>query len=231
MSFISVCQDVALRIGIERPDTVLGSDVREHRELDQIMREAASRIADAHDWQTLARLKTETGDGTTTAFALPSDFRRMSQDAKVWSSRLRQPFAAFSREEWLDYENRNVQFVYGAWVKIADEINIKPVMATGETAKYYYQTSLLWNDGSANIAAPTADADTFRLDDRLLMLATVWQWKALKGLPFEQDYMDYERALGHAVERDRGPRVVQFGDDQYPRDVRIAYPWVVEPFT
>lgn len=231
MSFLSVCQDASLRIGIDRPTAVLGSSTREHLELAQIVREAAERIMDAHDWQTLTRLSTHTGDGSATAFDLPSDFANMSADARVWSSRLRQPFAAFSRDEWLDYENRNVQFVYGAWVKIGDQINIKPVMASGETAKYYYQSNLVWNDGSSNIATPVSDDDTFRLSDRLLMLASVWQWKQLKGLAFDQDYMDYERALGHEIDKDRGPRAILFGEDSLPRDVRVSYPWVVEPYS
>lgn len=229
MSLLSVCQNVSRRIGVESPLAVIGNTEDTIAELLVVVKEASRRILDANDWQTLTRLQTMTGDGTTYEFALPSDFYRMAAGNNMHSSRLRQPFVEIGRDDWLDYENRQVQFVYGVWTKLGDEILVKPVMATGETLKYYYQSNAVWS-GAANTAEPVLDADTYRLDERLLELGTVWAWKHYKGLPYEQHYMEYQKALGHAIERDRGPRRIDFGPQLLPRDVKIAYPWNVTPY-
>jgi hypothetical protein len=42
----------------------------------------------------------------------------------------------------------------------------------------------------------TDDADSFRLDERLLKLGMVWQWKANKGTSYAEDMGTYSDALG-----------------------------------
>lgn len=237
MSLLSIAKSVAKKIGIEVPEALAAATDDTSVVLYDAILEAAEKVVDAHDWQLLKRLQTETGDGSTSAFDLPSDFHRMPNDGHIWSSRLRQPFTEFTNDEWLDYEVRAVPFVYGSYTKLGGQFLIKPVMASGETAKYYYQSNLLWNNGTANVAEPTTegavtqDANTWRLDDRLLMLCAVWSWKHDRGLPYEQHYMEYQKALGHAIERDRGPTVVDFGATDVHRDVKPAFPWTISGTT
>ena len=40
-----------------------------------------------------------------------------------------------------------------------------------------------------------ADGDTFVLDERLLRLGMIWQWKAQKGSPYAEDMGTYGDAL------------------------------------
>lgn len=53
----------------------------------------------------------------------------------------------------------------------------------------------------------TADDDMFALSERLLRLCAVWKWKANKGLPYGQDFDEYERARALA-QTNRTPVVI-----------------------
>jgi hypothetical protein len=53
------------------------------------------------------------------------------------------------------------------------------------------------------------DVDTFRLDERVLRLGMIWQWKAQKGSPYAEDMGTYGDALTHAMGSDKpGPIIV-----------------------
>lgn len=53
----------------------------------------------------------------------------------------------------------------------------------------------------------TADDDRFALPERLLRLCAIWKWKATKGLPYGQDFEEFERARVLAQTR-RDPVVI-----------------------
>lgn len=226
MSLLTVCQGVAKRVGLEVPAAVAAATDDTEVRLMECVIEAGEKIADAHAWQALTTLKTMTGDGAATAFDIPDDFDRMTSDQHVWSSRLKDWFPALSHDDWLDYETRAVQVSFGVYTKLGNQILIKPTMETGETASYYYQTNQIWTQDAVGVEEPSDDGATFKLDERLLKLCAVWVWKSHKELPFEQHYMEYHKALGHAKQRDRGPRTVRFGER--PRmEGRAAFPWTV----
>lgn len=225
MTALTVCQGVASVVGIEIPSAVMASTETEHIQLADLLTECGRRMLDAHDWQLLKRSKTLTGDGSTTAFDLPSDYHRMPKDGRLWSSRLDGPlWHVFSHDEWLELEVRSYEFVAGAWTILGGQIHVKPAMASDETAQFYYQSNLLWNDGSSNAAEPMADTDTFRLDERLLRLAMIWAWKHHKGLPYAEDMQTYEIALAQAVGRDYGPRALRAGRRRRHEGVSLSYP-------
>ena len=73
------------------------------------------------------------------------------------------------------------------------------------------------------------DADSFALDERVLKLGMIWQWKAQKGVALR-------RGHGHLWRRaDDGDGPRQPGADHHrpPADLgqcrRLAYPWPVPP--
>lgn len=229
MSILTVCQRLAPVIGIETPDAVMAATDTDAVTLAGLVKECGERILEAHDWQKVKRLALLAGDGTTEAFGLPSDYHRMPKEAKLWSTRIETPLTHVrSHDRWLELDIRSYEFVTGVWTLIGDQTLIKPAPTASETVKYYYQSNLIWNDGSNDIAEAMADTDTFRLGERLLRLAIIWQWKAYKNLPYAEDMANYEIALAEAVERDGGPGVISIGRQRTRRGLSIAYPQAIE---
>ena len=80
MSLLSVVQDVCARVGVAAPIALIPTinSNRTARELLACANEMAQRIAyDTREWQVMKKLVTYTGDGVTTAFNLPADYKRM----------------------------------------------------------------------------------------------------------------------------------------------------------
>jgi hypothetical protein len=71
-----------------------------------------------------------------------------------------------------------------------------------------------------------ADTDSFRLDERLLKLGMVWQWKQNKGTSYAEDMGTYSDALSIAMGHD-SPAPIIIGRRPMGGGVRTAYPFPV----
>ncbi len=229
MTILTTVEGVAAVIGIDVPTGVFSSTDREHVELQHLANEMAERIWKAHDWELLKTLETLTGDGSATTFSLPSDYGRQIKDAELWSSRIQTPLTHIvSADRWLELDVRSYQFVIGVWTKIGGQIGIKPAMTATETAKYYYISNLIVSPASgSDKTAFTLDADSFRLNERVLKLGMIWQWRANKGLPYGEDMATYETALGEMISEDKGARMIHVGRPRMRRGIRLSYPQAI----
>lgn len=222
MTVLSACQSAATKLNQPRPATVFGSTSPFAQELGDLANEAATAIAKAHDWRRLTTLATITGDGSDTSFALPSDYDRMPLDSNIYGSLARLPFLkARDLDQWLEFDITPVVGAPGYWINLGGEVQIKPAMASTQTARYYYQSNIIV---SGSKTAFTVDTDTFLLPERLLTLGIVWRWKAQKGLEYAEHLKNYEIAFGEEAGRDKGSRVLHMGTPRIPDGASIAYP-------
>jgi hypothetical protein len=214
MTVLSVCQNVSLVIGIEKPDQVFASTDREYMELARLANEMAQAIADEHDWQKLQGIHTITGDGATEAQDLPSDYDRMLKTASVWSSRWTWAFNHINDPDvWLEYQVVPYTFVNGNWIIYGDQMHVLPIMESTETIKFFYiSKNRITPASGSNKPLFTADDDTFRLDERLLELGMIWQWRANKGLSYEEDLVNYQRLLKSKMQEDAGSQSIVSGN-------------------
>lgn len=232
MTVISSIQEAAPVIGMAVPATVYGSTDREHVEIGALAKEMAQRIAfDGHDWTRLKTLATITGDGTTTSFTLPADYRRMLKKARVWpSSAPLSPLTHYSdSDQWLGLQEQEVTLVTGAWTLIGASIHFLPALDNLETAKFYYVSSLIVDPVTGdNKTAFTIDTDSYLLDERVLKLGIIWQWKANKGLPYAEDMANYETALASRIGEDKGSNIIVVGRTRRlsPADV-VSFPGTI----
>lgn len=226
MTILTVCQEVAPIIALAVPSVVFIGTNRELIELQSLSNEMIARIAKAYTWESLTLLNTYTGDGVTTVFNLPSDFDWMHKSAQIWSSVIQAPMEKVeSTNDWLAFDTLNVTLVTNRWIKTGGQIHIKPAMAIGATAQFYYQSNLIVSPNSgSNKTAFTVDTDSFRLSERLLRLSMIWQWKANKGQRYAEDMETYSDALGELVGEDKGPGIIKVGNARFPSNVGNPYP-------
>jgi len=231
MTLLSVCTDVCKVVGLDEPDAVASSTDREYVEMFALANEMAERISRGNNWQLLSRIHTLTGDGATEDFDLPDDYDRMLVKSQVWSSSLQTALSPIgSLDRWLELDIQAFEFVVNAWIIYSGQMHIKPAMASSVTAKFFYQSNLIIAPSSgSNKAEFTADDDTFRLDEQLLKLGMIWQYKANKGFPYAEDMVNYESLLARLVTRDRGSRMLRVGPVRLPRDTKVAYPQSIDP--
>lgn len=217
--------------GIKRLTECFGSASDQAVEFQDLVHDVAEMIRDAHPWRALTKLYAlTTGDGSTEAFALPSDFDRFDKSQRIWTDRLDAPlYIVNTMDHWTEILTREDDIVSGAWVYFGGEFNIKPAPESTETIRYFYQTkhTVLADDGTTTKAEFSADEDTFRLPERLLKLGLVWRYLAKKGLPFDVQYSIYETALGQEVLKDKPAKEIRLGVNNTIDGVDVAYPFNV----
>lgn len=226
---LEICQDAAAKLGLVAPTLLFGSTDRTAVELRRALIEASDKIVRAHDWELLKTLETHTGDGTTTEYALPTDYLRMPKESQIWSTRWEHPLLHISPEDWLHLEIREYDTIMGSWTLYGGNIVYRPALASDENTKWFYQSeNCVASTGGTPKAKFTADDDTFRLDDRLIELMLLWVWREQKGLDYSEDMATAEVALAREIESDKGARLIT---QQSRRNVRakIAYPWKITP--
>jgi hypothetical protein len=231
MTVLSVAKEVSKVIGLTQPDVLTSSTDRQYVELLSIIQEMATRIARGYEWQKLSRIHTLTGDGTTEDWDLPSDYDRMLVKSQIWSSSLETPLSPISSlDKWLGMDVQSFDFVVNAWIIYGGQMHIKPALASAVTAKFFYQSNLIVapNAGS-NKAVFDADTDTFRLDEQMLKLGSIWRWKEQKGQAYAEWMEDYEELKERLIVRDKGSRLLRVGGVRMPADVTMAYPQAIEP--
>lgn len=230
MTILDTLKEVCLGIGLDEPDQVYGSTVREYKELGRIANLMGKRIARAHEWQDLTALHTVTGDGTTTAHSLPSDYDRMPKDMQIWASDQETYLTGLqSHNKWLERDVRDFEFLVNAWILRGGQLHIDPALSTGVTAQFYYiQDTYATNAGGTRQSKFQADTDEFVLDDTLLELGIIWRWREMKGLPYAEDMADYERELSKRIAPDSGSRIIKVGAPRVGMSGNPAYPWAID---
>lgn len=232
MTILSVTKDVCATIGVLVPSSVF-SNIAGNRTMQEMLalaNEMAQRIAyDTREWQRLKKVNIFTGNGTTQAFDLPANFKRMLLQANVWrsTSALQPMMFVPNQDEWLQRRALARYSAWGEWTMIGGQMLIWPVMATGVTATFpYLDKNCVALAGGGFGDSFLADGDSFALDERLLKLGMIWQWKSQKGSPYAEDMGTYGDALTMAMGAD-SPAPIIAGSRPISASVRIAYPWPV----
>jgi len=232
VTVLSVIKDVCATVGVTIPQSVFSGITgnRTMQEMLSLANEMAQRIAyDTRDWTLLRTTQTYPGNGVTSAFNLPANYKRMLLTANVWRSTSTQQPMRFvpDTDEWLNRRANNYTEAWGEWTILGGQMRIWPVMPTGQSCYYAYldKNCVTLTSGGRGDAFLN-DGDSFALDERLLKLGMIWQWKAQKGSPYAEDMGTYGDALTVAMGHD-SPAPIIIGRRTSSSAVRTAYPWPV----
>lgn len=206
MTILSIVQSACLYLDLEQPNTLYSNTNRTTLELGDVANRAADQILDDYDWQRLIKTATIVADSVTSAFPLPSDYSRMVKDANLWGPSFTfyptQQVADFN--QWLALLSYDIETWQPRWGVFGGNINVLPVMSTGNNLNYGYISKNIVN--GADPTKFTADTDEFVLNDELLKLAIIWNWKQAKGYDFQAELAQYAEHLERLRFRDPGAR-------------------------
>lgn len=232
MTLLTVVQGVCAPVGVLYPTSVF-SGITTNRTMQEMLalaNEMAQRIAyDTREWTALKKINVFTGDGVKTAFDLPANFKRMLLTAEVWRSTQSLYPMRFvpDTNEWLNRRLRNWYDSRGEWTILGGQMLIQPAMGAGVTASFTYldRNCIALSGGGVGDNFQN-DADRFIIDDRVLKLGMIWQWKAQKGSPYAEDMGTYGDALTILMGND-SPSPIIAGHSAISANATVAYPWPV----
>jgi len=214
MSLLSVVKDVCAFVGVTVPTTVFGGigGNRTMQEMLALANEVTRRISyDTREWTRLKLPCVFVGDDVTTAWPLPANYKRMLLTSNVWSSMQSQTPMLFipDTDQWMQRRAAGRTDGRGEWTLLGGAMHIYPPLPVGATASFAYLAKdiIALNGGGLGDAFQN-DADVFVLDERLLKLGMVWQWKAHKGSPYAEDMGSFSDALVIAMGNDQPSPII-----------------------
>jgi hypothetical protein len=118
---------------------------------------------------------------------------------------------------------------WGEWTMIGGQMLFWPILGSTVTASFAYldKNCVKLNAGGFGDSF-VDDGDSFALDERLLKLGMLWQWKAMKGSAYAEDMGTFADALVTAEGADKpSPILVDRAPISALSTAGIAYPWPV----
>lgn len=232
MTLLSVVKDVCAAVGVAIPQSVFANITgnRTMLEMVALANEMAQRIAyDARDWQLFLKSRTMTGDGVTAAFDLPADFKRMTMTGNVWrSTSTKQPMTFVADyEQWLNRRNDGLTHSQGEWTMVGNQVLIYPIMGAGVTAYYPYMHRNCIRLAAGGLGETFVnDEDVYALDERILKLGMIWQWKANKGAAYAEDMGTFGDAVAKFMGSDK-PAPILIGRLSKSATINQSYPYTL----
>jgi len=216
MTLQTILQDVADEIGIKRPSTFVGNtgDSNAVRLLAQAKAEIRVLRRDA-EWTELLKVHTFTTSNGTVKYDLPSDFRSFV-NATWWDRTEDWPLIGpATNETWQTIVSGDVNLATQSWFRIiAGQIELYPVPGETNTIAFeYIADTPIDTDGDGTGDAKTwqADSDTSVLDEEVITMGVRWRMLKTLGLPYAEEYNEYERQKAQYIARDGGAPKLNMG--------------------
>lgn len=205
MTVLSAVQSASTVLGLEFPSVLFTNTSRTWVQMSVMVNSCARQILEEYDWARLKKFATITGTGALTAFPLPVDYDRMVKDANLTGPNFTYypTMQVSDTNEWLQILSYPIETWETRWSLFGGNLNILPILPSLEVLSYGYISNWIVNGSQAEF---TADTDTFTLDERLLRLSVIWNWKKSQGQDYAAELQEYQDALGRATFKDTGSR-------------------------
>jgi hypothetical protein len=229
LSCLQIIQTVCRRIGITAPNAAVGSTDPQIIQLLSISEEEGQEQADRYSWQALQTEAVFTTvaaqvQGAMSTIAPNCDY--VVNDT-IWNRTLRRPvYGPRTEQDWQQAVAMAINGPFNSYRIINDQLNFYPIPVAGETCAFEYITRNWINTATLMTSSVwTNDADTPKINDQLIILGTIWRWKAIKGLDYAEDFAKYERRIADAMGRDSSkPTLSMSGQSTYEIQPVVAVP-------
>jgi hypothetical protein len=226
---LSIAQSFARRQGLPQPTFVAGNSDAQVAQILGLLEEFCDDLVDRCGWEinTKEAVFVSTADedqGLMSAIATDGYRGMIPRTFFDRTQRLEVP-VAITPEEWQMRKTLGITGpLYQARIRGGHLLFIPPPAAGHTMAfEYYSEWFVTATDGSGK-KYPTADSDTFTVNDTLPIAFLRWKWKSDKGLDYAEDFRKYEIAVNGEKARLRVKQNVRL-DSNY----QDARPGIVVP--
>lgn len=219
MTCLKMIQTVCKRIGILSPNAAVTSNDQQIIQLVALMEEEGQEGQWRAQWSGLQTQATFTTVAAEVQGALASIAPGYSYivDNTIWNRTLRRPvYGPKSEQDWQQSVAMQINGPFNAFRIWNGAIHFYPNPVAGQTCAFEYISSN-WISTSAGGTSETwtNDADTPLIDDKIIILGTIWRWKAAKGFDYAEDFAKYERRINDAMARDGGKPILSANGVKY----------------
>lgn len=216
MSFLTLIQNSAKRLGLNNPASAYNSSDNQVVQLVALAQEEGIELMRRHPWQVLTKETTFTGTAAAAQTgAIPSDFDRFVDETFFNRTKKRPVFGPISAQDWQFSQAVVATTLVESFRVRGDSILITPTPNGTDTYAYEY-ISNKWCQSSGGTAqtAWASDADTGILSEELMSLGVIWRFLRVKGLDYAEALRTYEIQVADKFLKDGGRRRLNFGTRQ-----------------
>lgn len=220
MTCLSTLQTVCNRVGLNSPTYVIGNTDPQIQQLLALLNEEGEDLAQRTAWQSL----THEASFTTVATEIQGAVSTIAPGLKyiindtIWNRDLRRPvYGPLAAQRWQQLKAMAMQGPFNQFRVRGDDILFIPTPSAGQSCYFEYVSKYWLTDtsGTTSRSAFASDDDVSVLDESLLILGTIWRWKAMKGFDFTIDQEKYEERVMNAIARDGSKDWLNLADNRF----------------
>lgn len=207
MNLLTLIQEFTTRTGLPKPSFVIGNTDPQVLQLLSLLNEVIEELMEK-DWTALTQEATFTTiaaeDQGAIATLAPNGFKWVLQDT-IYNRTLRLPiFGPLGAAQWQAAKALPSAGPFNEYRIVRKRLLFDPPATAGHTCAFEYASKycILADDTTTYKEYPTADTDTFLLDDTLFLAGLRWKWKYEKGLDYAEEFRRYEELVNNTKGRD-----------------------------
>jgi len=199
----AACQQ--LNLGV--PQDVFGSTDENALMMGAYANMVGPMLQDVAEWQQFYKLFTVDGDGIMSAFSLPDDFSRFTNDTG-WSYSKRRPVIILNQQQYAAIKSWLSQsfFINPACMITGDILQFMTEPAIGEKITFEYTSKFWVQDGvepAVQKESLTDNSDVPLHDKILFTLALKIKWLETRGMSTQGPQQDFNERLLQLTMRNR----------------------------
>ena len=217
MTLLTICQDASKVIGITAPDAVTSSTDTSVIQLLSVANQEGRALVQQYPWNVITKEGSFTTAATESQGAMTtiaSDFGRFSNNTMWNRTTDRKYYGPITDSEWQRLKATVSAGVTNYFRIRGGLLIMHPTPAASESVFFEY-ISEDWVDTSggttANADKFTGDSQTTVLVEELVVLGVVWRFLKLKGLPYDQQYLEYQTRLADYSMHDGAKPILRMG--------------------
>ena len=212
MSLLTLIQNVADDIGLNRPTSIIGSGTKDIRQLVALANKEGEELVNRYMWQfrfnevlhTTVALALQ---GTMTAIA-GNGFKYIVNDT-IWDRDQSLPILGpIAARDWQALEAFPVTGPYTQFRIQNDSLFFDPIPTAGITVAFEYISESFCKDVLGNELSQWGnDTDVGICDEKIMRLGIIWRWFQRKKLDYNEDFVAYEKRVADAMAQDGGKQM------------------------
>lgn len=231
-TLLEVARELAARIGLPRPATIVSGDGDLPPQYQALIYEAARDIIRRNNegWQALKVEKSFTSVATEAQFAMTSleGFRRVCEGTEVNITQRRRIHPLDAREHSA-IRLLSITPPFTRYRIYRNQFVLPGNAVAGDSIFFEYDSNAWLTDttGETRKLRATADSDLVLLDDELLILGAKWRFKKENGLSYGEDFNDFDRLCQSAIGNDTPKHSLNMGGGESNDLIGVNYNIVV----
>ena len=207
LTLLQIVQMFSMRTGIASPSFVAGNLDKGVSQLQGLIGEVLEELVQRQTWagvirEALFNTVAAEDQGAITTIA-PSGFRWILNETIFDRTRKLPIFGPVSPSDWQALLALPSSGPFSRYRLVRGRLLINPTPPAAHACAFDYSSNFCVNSAAGQAKDyPTADSDTFLLEDAVILAGLRWKWKYEKGLEYSEDFNRFEEFVNNSASRD-----------------------------